>query len=132
MCIGAGVTKRSPAAAVASLKACGPLQNRYVLAGRYVKYKGEKQDDASAVLPACYAAEENNTNWFYYVHNQRTDDPALTYTLGSKTDLVHIKDWSTGDFTVVGESAASNDVKSVTNRTATTEDAKFVQLNIEN
>ena len=27
-------------------------------------------------------AEESATNWFYCVHNKRTDDPSLTYTLG--------------------------------------------------
>jgi hypothetical protein len=87
--------------------------------------------DANEKLPAYSVAEDAGTNWFYYVHNERTDDDTLTYTLQRKGDLVNEPSWQTNGFEFINESAASNSVKSVTNRTSTTEDHKFINLLIE-
>jgi len=88
-------------------------------------------DDYSAVAPVSYTAEDGGANWFYYVHNQRTDDPALAYTLGTATNLMGSIVWNTNDVAVVGASAETDDIKSVTNRTEAAADAKFIDLSVK-
>lgn len=88
-------------------------------------------NDAAAVAPVAYTAEDNGTNWFYHVHNQRTDDPSLTFTLGTETDLVDAPAWNANDVFSVGESAVVDGFKTVTNRTEMTDNTKFIRLKIE-
>lgn len=73
-------------------------------------------DDAAAVLPKTAVVTTGGTNWFYHIHNQRTDDASLTYTVQLSTNLVS-GTWQTNDVEKVGESGAVNNFKSVTNRT---------------
>jgi hypothetical protein len=85
-------------------------------------------DDAAAVSPETYTADESGTNWFYHVHNQNTDTD-LTFTVGATPDLVGTPA-DTNDVSFVGESAVLDDFKSVTNRTEATTDAKFIKLDV--
>jgi hypothetical protein len=82
--------------------------------------------DASAVLPVF----QTLGNYFYHIHNERTDDIDLTYTVELTTDLVS-DGWSTNDLEFVGEAAFSNVWKMVTNRTDLIENAEFIQLKVE-
>jgi hypothetical protein len=88
-------------------------------------------DDASAILPDGYVAEDAGTDYLYYVHNERTDDSALVYTVGTKTNLVTDTVLNTNDVSYVNESGEVDSIKSVTNRTAATEAAKFIQLEVQ-
>lgn len=88
-------------------------------------------DDAAAVSPSGFMADDGGTNWLYYVHNERTDDDSLTYTVGTKTNLVTDSTLNTGDVSFVGESGAVDNIKSVTNRTEAAETAKFIGLKVE-
>ncbi len=74
-------------------------------------------DDAATVKPGTFTALDMGTNWFYHVHNERTDDPRLSYTVARKGDLVFGTNWTTGAIEFVDESAAVGNIKSVTNRT---------------
>jgi hypothetical protein len=86
-------------------------------------------DDAAAVSPGFYLAEAGGTNWFYYVHNERTTDPTLTYTVGATTNLVTtVAD--TNEVEWVGESVETNGFKTVTNRTEAATDARFIKLEV--
>jgi hypothetical protein len=88
-------------------------------------------DDASAVAPDYSIAAEGGSNWLYYVHNERIDDPSLNYIIGTATNLVSVSSWNTNDVVVVGESASIDRIKSVTNRTEVIGGSKFIRLNIE-
>ena len=88
-------------------------------------------NDYASIAPSDFLAADGGTNWLYYVHNQRTDDPALTYTLGTATNLTVSNGWNTNDMAVVGASAEWGGIKTVTNRTSTSEDAKFIDLTVE-
>lgn len=88
-------------------------------------------DDASTVRPVSFTDITGATNWLYHVHNERTDDPTLTFTLGTATNLMNVSAWNTNDVFNVGESAESGGFKTVTNRTGMTESAKFIQLNVQ-
>lgn len=83
-------------------------------------------DDAAAKLPAISAGDDG---WFYYVHNERTDDDTLTYTVQLRTDLAD-GGWGTAGLSDVEESGAVNNIKSVTNRTDIG-DTEFIRLEIE-
>lgn len=85
------------------------------------------EDDAATVAPATYA----DTGWFYHVYDERTDDPALTFSLGSDSDLVSVPAWDTNDVFQVGETAETNGFKTVTNRTEMTTNAKFIRLEVQ-
>lgn len=87
--------------------------------------------DHMVIAPVSYMTEEGGTNYFYYIHNQRTDDPDLIYTLAAKEDLLTLPDWDTNDVLVVGESEESGGFKTVTNRTEASSGSKFVRLVIE-
>ena len=77
-------------------------------------------------------------DYFYHVHNQRTDDINLTYAVEQNTNLIS-NGWSTNGVEFVGEAAISNPPspgygvagvwKTVTNRTGVGE-AGFVRLRI--
>ncbi|VGO18369.1 hypothetical protein SCARR_00421 [Pontiella sulfatireligans] len=85
--------------------------------------------DADAVAPVAYVVTVLGTNWFYLVHNRRTDDQSLRYTLGTKTNLTGVS-WDTNDVHVVGESVESDGFKTVTNRTEAATAAKFIKLEV--
>ena len=87
-------------------------------------------DDAAAKLPAFATVEDAGTTWFYFIHNERTDDSSLTYTVVRK-DMLDIGGWETNGVEHVGDSAPSGSFKSVTNRTDTGSAAEFLTLEVE-
>lgn len=58
-----------------------------------------------------------DSSFFYHVHNQRTDDPQLTFIVETCTNLCGHASWTTSGVELVGESAPVDSYKSVTNRT---------------
>ena len=83
--------------------------------------------DAAVVLPRFQTSETH----FYYIHNERTDDPALKYTIEFCSSLVS-NDWKTNGVEFVGLADFSNDWKTVTNRIPMlSEDQQFLRLKIE-
>lgn len=88
-------------------------------------------DDAAVVSPKTYTEDDGGTDYFYHVSDQRTDDPTLTFSLGTKTSLPFTSVWDTNDVSSVGESAISNNYKTVTNRTEASSSAKFIQLEVQ-
>ncbi|RKX38053.1 MAG: hypothetical protein DRP64_16360, partial [Verrucomicrobia bacterium] len=82
--------------------------------------------DAAAVLPVF---DVQNGNWFYHIHNERTDDTNLTYTVQLSTNLVDGA-WQTNGVEWVSDSGLSNVWKIVTNRTDVG-DSEFMRLKIE-
>ncbi len=89
------------------------------------------EDDAATVLPEFGIAEDAGTDWFYYIHNERTDDASLTFTVQLKDDLIIDPTWETAGVEFVGESAVVDDFKSVTNRTDLGSPEEFLRLLIE-
>ncbi|MDF7823915.1 hypothetical protein P4B35_07805 [Pontiellaceae bacterium B12227] len=77
-----------------------------------------------------WQAEEGGTNWFYYVHEERTDDASLTFSLGARGNLLFPPDWSGDELEEVGESVSSGGFKSVTNRTDMG-NAEFIRLKVD-
>ena len=67
----------------------------------------------------------------YHVHNQRKDDPALSYTVGTKGNLQVDPSWDGADVEEVGASTGPGVWMSVTNRTDTAEAAKFIGLEVQ-
>jgi hypothetical protein len=69
------------------------------------------------------------------VHNERTDDPSLTYTVEWTDDLVNaggVMGWETGGVEPVSEFVFSDVLKTVTNRIPTLgKDQQFIHLKIE-
>jgi M6 family metalloprotease-like protein len=85
--------------------------------------------DAASVLPVFDILQDDGSNWFYYVHNERIDDITLIYTVQSRTNLVS-GTWQTTNVEFVGESSISDNTKSVTNRIGV-DNTGFIQLQIE-
>ncbi|VGO18381.1 beta strand repeat-containing protein [Pontiella sulfatireligans] len=85
-------------------------------------------DDAAAVSPSTYMADDAGTDWFYHVYNQN-QDPSLTFTVGATPDLVFTA-VDTNDVELVGETAESGGFKTVTSRTEASTDAKFIKLDV--
>jgi hypothetical protein len=92
----------------------------YALGGNPVHH------DAEAVLPVFQTSE----NYFYYVHNERTDDPSLMYTVLQCTNLVS-DTWTTNGMETSGEAGWSPVWKTVTNRAVITDNVKFIKLSVE-
>ena len=84
--------------------------------------------DDSAVLPVSWIENNDGTNWFYYVHNER-NDPSLTYAVTAATKLLN-PDWNTNGVEWVGESVEVDGFRSVTNRTDTEVDTTFFRLEV--
>lgn len=84
-------------------------------------------DDAAVVLPEFSTAPAGD--WFYYVHNQRTDDSSLTFTVKRNDSLV-FGSWTNSGVEFVGESGVVDSFKSVTNRTDI-DSAEFLRLEVE-
>ena len=81
---------------------------------------------ASTLLPVF---DVQDGNWFYHIHNERTDDTSLSYTVELNTNLVDGA-WQTNGVEWVGESDVLNKFKAVTNRTDIG-NREFVRLKIE-
>ena len=68
-------------------------------------------------------------------HNERTDDPSLTYTVEWTDDLVNasgVMGWESDGVEFVDESVHSNVLKTVTNRIPSSgKDQQFIRLKIE-
>jgi hypothetical protein len=97
----------------------------------YVLGGNPTNDDASAIAPAIFVADDGGTDYFYQVNQERTGDTSLTITYGTKTDLVTAPLWDSGDVEFVGESATVDSYKTITNRTEAAADAKFVMMKAE-
>ena len=83
--------------------------------------------DAASVLPVFQSLE----NQFHYIHNERTDDTSLTYTVEQTTNLVS-SPWNTNGVEYVGEAAFSNHWKTVTNQIPTLgKEQQFIRLKVE-
>ncbi|VGO18370.1 Ig-like domain-containing protein [Pontiella sulfatireligans] len=85
-------------------------------------------DDAAAVSPSTYMADDGGTNWFYHVYNQN-QDPDLTFEVGATSNLVTTAA-DTNDIELVGQTAESGGFKTVTNRTKAATVAKFIKLEV--
>lgn len=83
-------------------------------------------NDADTVLPDFQLFE----NYFYYVHNELTNDTNLTYTVLLSTNLLS-NVWKTNGVEFVGEAGFSNVWKTVTNRIAIVNSWGFIKLNVE-
>ena len=93
--------------------------------------------DAASVLPifqprvAPESGEGELENYFHYIHNERTDDTSLTYTVVQTTNLVS-NGWETNGVEFVGEAVFFNSWKVVTNKVPTLgKDQQFIRLEIE-
>ena len=85
------------------------------------------QDDAASVRPLFQPLE----NYFYHIHNERTDDSSLTYTVQLSTNLVS-NIWKTNGVEFIGDAAFSNAWKTVTNQIPTLgKEHQFIRLEIE-
>ena len=69
-------------------------------------------DDAADILPGFQTLE----NHFYHIHNERTDDSSLLYTVQLSTNLLS-NVWKTNGVEVVSETPVFNGWKAVTQRT---------------
>jgi hypothetical protein len=98
--------------------------------GEYALGGNPTNKDAASILPGFQLEESGGTNWLYYAHNERTDDPGLMYTVWVSTNLVS-NVWKTNGVEFAGSSVVSNVWKTVTNRTEAVEDAKFISLRVE-
>lgn len=81
--------------------------------------------------PAILPVFTQTASGFDYIHIQRNDDPALTYTVETSTDLVNVPFTNTG-YSVSGTNVSGGVFDSVTNTIPTTEGQLFIRLNIEN
>ncbi|VGO12003.1 hypothetical protein PDESU_00551 [Pontiella desulfatans] len=69
---------------------------------------------------------------FGYVYAQRSDDPTLTYYLGTDDDLVAEPGWTNSGYTVEGTNVTGGTFDEVTNSIPTADPQKFIRLFIEN
>ena len=97
----------------------------YALGGSPIK------SDAASSHPVFQLVED----YFFYVHNERTDDLSLTYTVEWTEDLVNaggVMGWETDSVEFVDESVFSDVFKTVTNRIPVDgKDQQFIHLKIE-
>jgi hypothetical protein len=83
--------------------------------------------DYASVLPVFQPLE----NDFYYVHNERTDDSNLIYTVEMTTNLLS-NGWNTNGLEFVGTAGFSNVWNVVTHKVSTLgKDRQFIRLKIE-
>ena len=87
--------------------------------------------DAATVRPDFQLSND----YVIHTHNERTDDPSLTYTVEWTDDLVNasgVMGWATDGVEFVDESVHSNALKTVTNRIPSSgKDQQFIRLKIE-
>lgn len=86
-------------------------------------------NDAAAILPGSAVVNDAGTDWFYHIHNERTDDPSLTFTVQAISNLIS-GTWSTNGVEYVDETGESGGFKTVTNRTDVGSE-EFIRLQIE-
>ena len=67
---------------------------------------------------------------FKYIHNQRSDDPALTYTVETSADLT-ANDWASAGVAAV-TNVTGTDFDVVTNTVPTTASQSYIRLKVEN
>jgi len=85
--------------------------------------------DAAAIVPVAAVVNDAGTDWFYHIHNERTDDPSLTFTVQANPNLTS-GTWATNGVDFVGETGESGGFKTVTNRTDIGSE-EFIRLRIE-
>ena len=95
---------------------------------------GGNPDDAgvNGNIPETSTVEETGTNWFYYVHYERTDkdDVGLSYALEAGSDLVNTN-WGSVTIEPVGNGAGPAGYNVFTNRVSTeTLGAQFIKLDV--
>ena len=81
-----------------------------------------------------YAVSENPTithsgSTFDYVHKQRTDDPSLTYTVETNTNLV-FGSWTNIGYTILGTNVTGGTYDDVTNSVPTDGPQSYIRLKI--
>ena len=81
-------------------------------------------------VPTFATLEDGGTNAFDYVYARRTGDSSLSYHLETTPDLIYTG-WADSGYAVVGIGPNVDGFDTVTNRTSTTEAAKFIKLVIE-
>jgi hypothetical protein len=84
-----------------------------------------------AQAPAILPVLTKTGSGFNYIHVQRNNDPGLTYTVETTTDLVYIPFTNMG-YTVSGTNVGVGVFDTVTNAIPTTGSELFIKLNIEN
>jgi len=83
--------------------------------------------EAASIAPVFQPLE----NYFFHVHNERTDDSNLTYTVELSTNLVS-NGWKTNGLEFVGAAGFSNVWNVVTHKVPTLgKDQQFIRLKIE-
>ncbi len=82
-------------------------------------------------VPTYATVEDGGTNAFDYVYARRTGDGTLSYHLELTPTLVIPESWIDGGYSVIGIGPDVDGFDTVTNRTSTTEAAKFIRLIIE-
>jgi hypothetical protein len=88
--------------------------------------------DAGVVSSKYYSVDETGSSYFYFAHNERTDDSSLVYRVVSRTNLAAGSLWNTNNVVIVGESPATNHIKSVTNRVEGSSETMFLKLEVRN
>lgn len=84
-------------------------------------------NDASVFLPAGSVGPAGD--WYYFTHNERTDDASLSFEV-QRNDSLSVGSWTNSGVVFVGESPSDGGFKSVTNRTDV-ESIEFLRLEIE-
>jgi len=92
---------------------------------------GNPTTGGDSILPTSNTGLDGGTNWFYYVHTERTDDGTLTYTVEVNDNLVFGTWTNNAEIVFVGDSATVDNYKSVTNRTDIADAAEFLRLQVE-
>jgi len=96
--------------------------------GEYALGGNPLVDDAASILPVFRFLDD----YFYHIHNERTDDPHLTYSVEVSANLVS-NVWKTNSIEFIGSANFSNVWKTVTNRIPTLgKDRQFVRLQVKN
>ncbi|VGO19106.1 LamG-like jellyroll fold domain-containing protein [Pontiella sulfatireligans] len=94
---------------------------------------GDPTDPANQGIPGGYGTmEEDGTNWFTYVHAQRSaPNSGLVYYLETCENLTS-ESWTNAGYEVVGEGFMNNKFNSVTNRVnVELSNQQFIRLKIE-
>ncbi|WP_162025857.1 MULTISPECIES: LamG domain-containing protein [unclassified Lentimonas] len=86
--------------------------------------------DAGGISPKHYSVEEDGATYFYFVHNERMDDPSLVYQVVSSSKLVPGTLWETNNIEVVEPSPVVNGIKTVTSRVEMASESMFLKLKV--
>ena len=80
---------------------------------------------------ASWLENDGGTDWLYYVHSERQDDPDLSYGDAGSKDALWASSWDTNNVEFVGASSGSGLFITVTNRMEVTGDTKFLGVPLE-